>query len=430
MTKFGDESNLVSVCSPLFVTLKDGLQRLCDAINSEEFVFIVKDGELKSTVAEAALISSKVHENLRFAPGNHRFQIEDENVTLNAFIRFLDFIHSPVCDRFSESEQTSFLLICKYLGNEGLTFLLLDSLNVSKDFDFSSFDSDRCASHFHEYSVDLIRVINKNTLHGILSSTKLKVESEDHLLKTLIDLGSAYFEYWCYIEVILLSSEGISLFVEHLQFEALSESIWMKIVDRLRVSEVVDFNGKSTLVPQRYIGLVEIDTIIMRDYPNILKDFERKNWTLLYRGSRDGFRASNFHEKCDNQTNTLTLIETTKGFIFGGFTPIAWESASGIFKLDSSGKSFLFSLKNPRNSEPRKFMLMSGKNAICCNSSYGPWFPSNNDMVVYDNCDNTTNNFTNLGGSYMNDTGIDGRLVFTGEYNFTVKEIEVFTISL
>jgi hypothetical protein len=28
----------------------------------------------------------------------------------------------------------------------------------------------------------------------------------------------------------------------------------------------------------------------------------------------------------------------------------------------------------------------------------------------------------------VNDTGINGRQVFTGEYNFTVKEIEVFAI--
>jgi hypothetical protein len=166
---------------------------------------------------------------------------------LNDFIRFLDFIHSPVCDGFSESERISFLLICKYLGNEGLTFLLLDSLNVSKDSNFRYFNSNHCASHFHEYSMDLIRLLNKNTLHEILCSTELKVESEDDLLKTLIDLGS---EYWCCVEVILLSSEGISLFVEHLQFESLSESIWMKIVDRLNVSKVVHFPLKSTLIDE------------------------------------------------------------------------------------------------------------------------------------------------------------------------------------
>jgi hypothetical protein len=205
----------------------------------------------------------------------------------------------------------------------------------------------------------------------------------------------------------------------------------MKIVDRLKVSEVIDFPLKSTLISQRYLRFVKIDTMIMKDYPNILKDFKRKHWTLLYRGSRDGFRASKFHEKCDKERNTLTLIETTKCFIFGGFTPIAWESsAHGIYKPDSSEKSFLFSLKNPRNSAPRKFMLMSGKYAIYCRSLHGPCFNGHCDIAVQDNCNTATNNFTNLGGSYMNDTGIDGNCVFTGEYNFTVKEIEVFTISL
>jgi hypothetical protein len=49
---------------------------------------------------------------------------------------------------------------------------------------------------------------------------------------------------------------------------------------------------------------------------------------------------------------------------------------------------------------------------------------------VADNCNTNTSNYTNLGTAYVNDTGIDGKAVFTGEYNFTVKEIEVFTITL
>jgi hypothetical protein len=73
---------------------------------------------------------------------------------------------------------------------------------------------------------------------------------------------------------------------------------------------------------------------------------------------------------------------------------------------------------------------MSGKNAIYCHSSCGPVFAGNSDMVVQDNCNTSTSNWTNLGGSYVNDTGIDGELVFTGEFHFTVNEIEVFTISL
>jgi hypothetical protein len=69
-------------------------------LQNEEFVFVVKGKELKSTVAEAVLISSKVHENLRSARGNHRFENEieienkDEHITLNDFVRFLDFNRS------------------------------------------------------------------------------------------------------------------------------------------------------------------------------------------------------------------------------------------------------------------------------------------------------------------------------------------------
>jgi hypothetical protein len=312
------------------------------------------------------------------------------------------------------------------LKDEGNRFTKLGvkETEVSRDFEVN-----HCASHFHEYSVELIRLLNKSTLHELLCLRELKIRSEDDLLETLIELGSEYFEYWCYIELSFLSSAGISLFVEHLKFEDLNESIWLKVVGRLKMSQIMDFPLKSGSSCQRYVKGIEFESVILKECPMILREFAGKTWKFLWRGSRDGFRASNFHEKCDNQTNTLTLIETTKGFIFDGFTPIPWDSSSG-YKLDNSGKSFLFSLKNPRNNEPRKFMLMNERHAIGCYSSYGPYFPSNQDMVMYENCNTSTSNFTNLGGSYVNDTGIDGKLVFTGEYNFTVKEIEVFTITL
>ena len=50
-------------------------------------------------------------------------------------------------------------------------------------------------------------------------------------------------------------------------------------------------------------------------------------WTLLYRGTRDGFEARDFHSKCDGQSNTLTIVKA-KGseFVFGGFTSVSWYS--------------------------------------------------------------------------------------------------------
>jgi hypothetical protein len=161
--------------------------------------------------------------------------------------------------------------------------------------------------------------------------------------------------------------------------------------------------------------------------PLCLRDLHGKRWTLLYRGSRDGFGGSNFHQKCDGQSNTLTVIETTKGFVFGGFTPVAWDSSNSS-KPDSSQTSFLFTVKNPRGSDGRKFVMANSANAIRCLTSYGPIFGSNHDIQVADGCNGNTSSYTNLGGAYTNDTGINGQQVFTGEHTFTAKEIEVFLI--
>jgi hypothetical protein len=54
--------------------------------------------------------------------------------------------------------------------------------------------------------------------------------------------------------------------------------------------------------------------------------FAGKRFTLLWRGSRKGFGAGDFHSRCDGHPPTLTLIQDTKGNIFGGFTPVEWVS--------------------------------------------------------------------------------------------------------
>jgi hypothetical protein len=166
----------------------------------------------------------------------------------------------------------------------------------------------------------------------------------------------------------------------------------------------------------------------LETYPSILSEFAECRWKLLYRGSDDGFGASNFHKKCDGIANTVTIILSTTDRIFGGFTPVSWDSTSG-YKPDPTNQSFVFRIKNTRQSDPRKFQLSNPSRAICCSPSWGPTFGNGYDIAVADCCNQNTNSYTNLGKAYANDTGIDGKEVFTGEFNFTVKEIEVFTIT-
>jgi hypothetical protein len=46
-------------------------------------------------------------------------------------------------------------------------------------------------------------------------------------------------------------------------------------------------------------------------------------WSLLYRATRDGFGAKDFHSRCDGRANTLTIFKAKESeFIFGGFTTV------------------------------------------------------------------------------------------------------------
>jgi hypothetical protein len=170
------------------------------------------------------------------------------------------------------------------------------------------------------------------------------------------------------------------------------------------------------------------NSAIVPDFPKLFEDFKRQQFTLLWRGSRDGFGASDFHSRCDGHPNTLTVILDTKGNIFGGFTPVKWYSRS-YGKADPSLKSFLFTLKNPHNVPTRRFALKAEKKdwAIRCVSRWGPTFC---DIYVCDNCNTKTDSNTcSLGACYTNDTGLDGKTFLTGSDNSQLKEIEVFEIT-
>jgi hypothetical protein len=112
------------------------------------------------------------------------------------------------------------------------------------------------------------------------------------------------------------------------------------------------------------------------DFPKLFEDFKKKRFTLLWRASRDGFGARDFHSRCNGHPNTLTVILDTNGNIFGGFTPVQWESRTKeqYEKADPSLKTFLFTLTNPHNVPARKFALKAEKRrgAIWCNSDGGP----------------------------------------------------------
>jgi len=55
-----------------------------------------------------------------------------------------------------------------------------------------------------------------------------------------------------------------------------------------------------------------------------LTDITMASDKLLYRASRNGWAASNFHSCCDNKGPTVTVIKSGN-YIFGGYTEQEWK---------------------------------------------------------------------------------------------------------
>ena len=90
--------------------------------------------------------------------------------------------------------------------------------------------------------------------------------------------------------------------------------------------------------------------------------------SLLYRGSRDGWEAINFHQKCDYKPNTLSLFQIKNGDCIGGFTSASWSSPkSWEYKYDPS--AVLFNL-----STQTSFPCLVPSDAIWCRDDWGPGF--------------------------------------------------------
>jgi hypothetical protein len=431
-------SEMIPRFSPFEAIWKDALDRMIRLSPSDEFTFIVNGERVSSTVCEAVVVSPTVSEHFETDSSIRTWTIQKSGITGRLFRDFLEFFRSDgfsarssssLSSSSSSGDHVSFLSICQLLGNQRLPVILLASYILnSPDTSSSSVSSgdpsiDYCSSHFLALSHSQLLALDKDILYRILTSPLLQIETEDQLLQKLIELGDDYLDLWGCIEARYLSRNSLTVFTNKMKFNLVTESIWESVIRCL--NETSD----SELPERRFYKTVWGGSDILTDFPSIFGKFWNKKRTLLYRGTRDGFGSGVFHTKCDCQRNTLTIILTTKGYVFGGFTPIAWDSSSG-YKPDSTKESFVFSLISPRGKVPQKFALSNTNNAIYCNSSYGPTFGGGHDIYVASDADRNTNSNTNFGHSYVNNTGIAGQQVFAGEYNFQVKEIEVFSIAL
>jgi len=147
-------------------------------------------------------------------------------------------------------------------------------------------------------------------------------------------------------------------------------------------------------------------------------------FTLLYRGSRDGYSYQNFIDKVGSGKLTLTLIEATTNKRFGGFTDQDWTH---IGDYRSSSKSFIFSISD-REKYPIKQSDQS--HAIVASSSYLPTFGNSaHDIHLVPNGNANQSSSSNLGTTYDIKGKASGNSL-AGTKNFQIKEVEVYQVDI
>ena len=153
-------------------------------------------------------------------------------------------------------------------------------------------------------------------------------------------------------------------------------------------------------------------------------------YKLIYRASKHGDTARDFHQKCDYIGPNLIIVKTTKNFIFGGVTSKSWKHLlKDIIKDDPENgteikdeKAFGFSIN-------LKKIYLNGKPnevAIFCNNNYGPVF-NNIYFKIFDECLKNGGICGKINES--NFIGMEKDYEFNGEEEqFEVEDIEIYQI--
>ena len=162
---------------------------------------------------------------------------------------------------------------------------------------------------------------------------------------------------------------------------------------------------------------------IIKDYKEIEivlnkieENFPGSVYKLLYKGSRDGDGANDFHSRCDEAEKTLVLIEDNYGNRFGGFTTQDW---GGEYLQKKDDEAFIFSLDKNKIYE-----VIPEQNAIGCYPNFGPVF-FGCQIRIYDN-------YANKGGTTfkkgLNYKATEDFELTNGKQNFGVRDIEVYEV--
>ncbi|XP_056000050.1 interferon-induced protein 44-like [Ostrea edulis] len=155
------------------------------------------------------------------------------------------------------------------------------------------------------------------------------------------------------------------------------------------------------------------------------------HFRLLYKISSDGCSAQTFHQKCDGQGSTVTVLYNTNNTIYGGYLSQSWSS-NGTWINDTN--AFLFRLQYNGSSNPVQAPVSSSYygNAGYGHSNYGPTFGGNHDLQSFTGIISKSGNlfglngYLNMSGKYYTHNGQDTNSMTNK--NLMVTDLEVYLV--
>ena len=343
---------------------------------------------------------SKYLDNKIFEEENNYEMISDKNNIFNiSFQKYHDFIkinaYSNIKFLKEEYEKIIFLKEAKY--DKYLS--LCDSISeVYKQliYEFEKNSLNTLLEYNNEIKIIIpVKYISAKSIN-ITISKKLKSDKEisEELLKQLENLNEKYND---------LKEKN---------------KIFQKIIKFFKKNENFDkINSSSSIINNDILKILVIIEFLQQE---IKKNFSLE---LIFKMSKNGDTSKDFHKYCDNKGPTLSLIQTTDNKIFGGFTPLNWNSSDPYETLrDESGLTFLFSL----NLLKKYNLLNKEEDGIRNDISNGPIF-GNYDFGLRDNLKegrtyaNSKCNFFSNNNLELIDKEGDNEF-------FQIKEFEVFRV--
>eukprot|EP01099_Mayorella_cantabrigiensis_P002945 TRINITY_DN2326_c0_g1_i1.p1 TRINITY_DN2326_c0_g1~~TRINITY_DN2326_c0_g1_i1.p1 ORF type:complete len:488 (+),score=108.11 TRINITY_DN2326_c0_g1_i1:88-1464(+) len=301
--------------------------------------------------------------------------------------------------------ETCNQVLCRNCGEQGHkdheVTNLADQVKIRRE-DLKTF-IDEVKGHFQQSEK------KKKELHQELERIQKEIKEEaikNRILKSSVEKLSLVSEQ--------LNDDGLALEPES-KFIKFEKQLREKLqVPDLKIRQLKHFKDSTVIIGG------EDQHLLVEWLKDVRGEENVRKVQLLFRGTRDGFGAQEFHSRCDSKGPTIVVFKTSEERRGGGYSAQSWTSnEADEFIKDETNTSFVFSL------DYREKYSSSGGTAINCYSASGPCFGGMGygyDLFIATNCNETDENES---GRSCYETPPNG---LAGSWSFTVTEYEVWKV--